>query len=61
MKIAISAEGADFEAKVVPRFGNSRYLVILDLDSKDIEALPNPGPQANAVPACRLLFLPLQR
>ena len=43
MKIAISAEGTDLGAKVADRFGTSRYLVIVDLDSEDIEALPNPG------------------
>jgi len=43
MKIAISADGADLEAKVGQKFGTSKYLVIIDLDSGDFEAVPNPG------------------
>lgn len=43
MKIAISADGADLEARVAQRFGLSEYLLIVDLDSGDFEAVPNPG------------------
>jgi predicted Fe-Mo cluster-binding NifX family protein len=43
MKIAISADGADLEARVAQRFGVSKYLVIVDLDTGDFEAVPNPG------------------
>ncbi len=43
MKIGISADGADLEARVAHRFGTARYLVIVDLDSGDLEAAPNPG------------------
>ena len=43
MKIAISAEGTDLEARVADRFGTSPYLLIVDLVSKDVEAVPNPG------------------
>jgi predicted Fe-Mo cluster-binding NifX family protein len=43
VKIAVSAEGADSEASVAHRFGTARYLVIVDLDSGDFEAAPNPG------------------
>ncbi|MEA1871797.1 MAG: NifB/NifX family molybdenum-iron cluster-binding protein [Chloroflexota bacterium] len=43
MKIAISADGANLEAKVAQKFGISKYLVIIDLDSGDFEAVPNPG------------------
>jgi predicted Fe-Mo cluster-binding NifX family protein len=43
MKIAISADGPDFEAKVGSKLGTSQYLVIVDLDSGDVEAVPNPG------------------
>ena len=46
MKIAISADGADLEARVAHRFGTARYLVIVDLDSGDFEAAPNPGASA---------------
>lgn len=43
MKIVISAEGTDLEAKVAHKFGTSQYFVIVDLDSNDFEAVPNPG------------------
>jgi len=43
VKIAISAEGTDLEAKVAHKFGTSQYFVIVDLDSNDFEAVPNPG------------------
>lgn len=42
MKIAISAQGADLEAEVAAKFGTSQYLVIVDLDSMAVEAVPNP-------------------
>jgi len=43
MRIAVSAEGADLEAKVAPKLGSCQYLVIVELDSMAIEAMPNPG------------------
>jgi len=43
MKIAVSADGADLEAKVAQKFGIAEYLLIIDLDSGDFEAVPNPG------------------
>ncbi len=43
MRIAISADGGDLEAKVGDRFGLSQYLVIVDLKTMAFEAVPNPG------------------
>ena len=43
MKIAVSADGADLEARVAQKFGTAKYLVIIDSDSGDFEAIPNPG------------------
>jgi predicted Fe-Mo cluster-binding NifX family protein len=43
MKIAVSADGADLEARVAQKLGISKYLIIVDLDSGDFEAIPNPG------------------
>lgn len=43
MKIAVSAEGPDLEALVGQRFGISAYLVIVDPQTMDVEAVPNPG------------------
>jgi len=43
MKIAISSEGTDLSAQVGHRFGGSPYLIIVDLDTDNFEAVPNPG------------------
>ena len=43
MKIAVSAEGPDLEALVGQRFGISPYLVIVDPQTMDVEAVSNPG------------------
>ena len=43
MKLAISADGPNLEDKIAQRFGTSQYLLIIDTDSGDFEAMPNPG------------------
>jgi predicted Fe-Mo cluster-binding NifX family protein len=43
LRIAISAEGPDLQAKVGDRFGLSQYLVIVDSETMAFEAVPNPG------------------
>jgi predicted Fe-Mo cluster-binding NifX family protein len=43
MKVAISAEDAALEALVSRRFGVSPYLIIVDLDTGEWEAVRNPG------------------
>ncbi|MBW1766921.1 MAG: NifB/NifX family molybdenum-iron cluster-binding protein, partial [Deltaproteobacteria bacterium] len=43
MKIAISTDGSDLGAKVERRFGISKYLLIVDPDTMDFEAVLNPG------------------
>ena len=43
MKIAISADGSNLNAKVAHRFGASEYLLIIDVDSGEFEAVPNPA------------------
>ena len=43
MKIAISADGSNLNAKVGHKFGTSQYLVIVDVETGDFEAMPNPG------------------
>jgi len=43
MKIAISADGPNLKAQVGHRFGTSPYLIIVDMTSRDIKAVPNPG------------------
>ncbi len=43
MRIAISAEDRDLEARVGDRFGLSQYLLIVDSETMAFEAVPNPG------------------
>ena len=43
MKIAISADGSNLDAKVARRFGASEYLLIIDMDGAEFEAIPNPA------------------
>ena len=42
MKIAVSADGSDLNAKVATRFNIAKYLLIIDLDTGEHEAVPNP-------------------
>jgi len=42
MKIAISADGPNLDAKVANRFGTAEYLLIIDIDTGEFEAVPNP-------------------
>ena len=41
MKIAISAEGADINNEVDPRFGRCRYFIVVDMDTGKFEAFDN--------------------
>ena len=43
MKIAITAAQPTLDGPVDPRFGRCAYYVIVDLDTLDFEALPNPN------------------
>jgi len=42
MKIAVSSDGSNLDAKVANRFSTAEYLVIIDVDSGEFEAVPNP-------------------
>lgn len=41
MKIAVTAKGRDLEAAVDPRFGRAAYIVVVDSESNEFEALDN--------------------
>ena len=43
MRIAITAEGPDLEARVGDKFGLCPYMLIVDTETKSFEAAPNPG------------------
>lgn len=41
MRIAVSAMGADLSAQVDPRFGRCQYIIIVDPDTMEFEAMEN--------------------
>ena len=41
MKIAVTAKGTDLDAEVDPRFGRAPYIIIVDPESLDFEAVDN--------------------
>jgi predicted Fe-Mo cluster-binding NifX family protein len=43
LRIAISSDKPDLEARVGSRLGTSEYLMVVDLKTMAIEAVPNPG------------------
>jgi len=43
LKIAVSSEGTDLEARVARKFGTAPYFAIIDPDSNYLEVVPNPG------------------
>ena len=43
MKIAVSSDSSNLNARVAQRFGISPYLIIVDPETMEIEALSNPG------------------
>jgi predicted Fe-Mo cluster-binding NifX family protein len=43
MKVCVSAAGNSLDAPVDPRFGRCPYFVIVDLETMQFEAIPNPA------------------
>lgn len=43
MKIALTAASPDIEVNIEPRFGRCAYLLVVDNDTMQWEAHPNPG------------------
>ncbi|MDH4222285.1 MAG: NifB/NifX family molybdenum-iron cluster-binding protein [candidate division Zixibacteria bacterium] len=46
MKVAITSQGDNLNAQVDTRFGRCAYFVIVDLEERKIEAVPNPASDA---------------
>lgn len=46
MKVAVSATAPSLEADIDPRFGRARYILIVDTDTMEFEALENPNVMA---------------
>ncbi len=41
MKIAISARGTALDSEIDPRFGRARYILIVDPETRELEAVDN--------------------
>ncbi len=47
MKLAVSAKGPGLDSEVDPRFGRAKYIIVVDEESLDFEAMDNSA-NANA-------------
>jgi predicted Fe-Mo cluster-binding NifX family protein len=47
MKIAVTSTGPGLDAPVDPRFGRAQYILVVDLESMDVEPIENPSVQAS--------------
>jgi len=43
MRIAVTSTGPDLDAEIDPRFGRAQYLLLVDTDSLEFEAVQNPN------------------
>ena len=43
MKVAVTAQGKNLQAKIDPRFGRAENFIIVDLETMDYEAISNEG------------------
>ena len=61
MRIAIPADGPNLNAQVGYKFGTSQYLVIVDLETGDFEAVPNPGASAQRGAGMQAIVLAISK
>jgi predicted Fe-Mo cluster-binding NifX family protein len=61
LKIAISAEGPGLKAKVGERLGTSQYLILVDLVTTEVEAVPNPGSSGGSGAGMQVVALVLSK
>ncbi|MGQ9631281.1 MAG: NifB/NifX family molybdenum-iron cluster-binding protein [bacterium] len=43
MKVAVTAMGGDLDSAIDPRFGRCQYFIIVDTDTLEFKAIPNPN------------------
>jgi len=46
MKVAVTSSEPDLDAQVDPRFGRAQYLLVVDSETLEFEAVPNPNTSA---------------
>jgi predicted Fe-Mo cluster-binding NifX family protein len=61
MKIGITVEVPDLEAPVAQRFGLCRYLLVVDSEALDFEAVPNPGASAGTQSGIQMVILAISK
>jgi len=56
MKICITTSGTDLDAQVDPVFGRARYFLLVDSETREVEALENvPGAHGAGVQAAQIM------
>ena len=61
MRIAISTEGPSLDAQMGERFGTAKYLLIVDAETGDLEAVPNPGASSTTHSGIQMVILVISR
>jgi len=61
LKIGVSSEGSDLNSRVGNRFGTSPYIVIVDPQTMEFEAVPNPGAGAQRAAGMQAVVLAISK
>ncbi len=61
MRIAISSDKPDLEARVGSRLGTSKYLMVVDLRTMAVEAVPYPGESGQGAGGIRAVVLAISK
>jgi len=61
LKIAVSSEDLNLEAQVAQRFGISPYLIIVDPETMEFEAVPNPGAAGQRAASMQTVVLAISK
>ena len=61
MKIAVSSDSSNLNAGVAQRFGISHYLIIVDTETMEIEAIPNPGAAGKAAAGVQAVVIAISK
>jgi predicted Fe-Mo cluster-binding NifX family protein len=61
LKIAVSSDSSNLNAGVAQRFGISHYLIIVDTETMEIEAIPNPGAAGKAAAGVQAVVIAISK